>query len=264
MGLACQQTKKTNDDNNTQQNSQKKTTRPVYQPANGIEISFQTADSLTVTADLYMTSNTKLPLIVLHHQARYSRGAYRKIAPRLNQLGFNCLAIDQRSGKATRGVGNKTAKAALKANKSTEYADAIPDIEAGLEYAKGVIGASKIIYWGSSYSASLMFYMANKYPKDIQAILAFSPGEYMEVEGKKIAEYAKGVTCPVFITSAKNEADKWKEIYDALPNEAKYSFLPKSKGMHGSKALWKDSQGNEEYWAAVEKFLTEDIVKTAK
>jgi pimeloyl-ACP methyl ester carboxylesterase len=174
------------------------------------------------------------------------------------------LALDQRSGKAAQGVENKTAQAAQKANKSTKYADAIPDLEAGLAYVKKEFKAAKIIYWGSSYSASLMFYMANKYPEDIDAVLAFSPGEYMKIDGKKIADYAKGVKCPVLITSAQKEADQWKGIYEALTAEAKYSFLPKAEGKHGSKALWKDSEGNEEYWAVVEKFLTTDITKTAR
>lgn len=262
---ACGSTPEKKNENAAEKNEKKTAKRPASYAVPGVEISFKTADSLTVTADLYMTSNAKLPLVVLHHQAGYSRGAYRQIAPRLNQLGFNCLALDQRSGKAARGVSNKTAKAALKAKKGMEYVDAIPDLEAGLAYVKGVLNPSKIIYWGSSYSASLMFYMANKYPQDIDAVLAFSPGEYMEIDGKKIADYAKGVKCPVFITSAKKEADQWKGIYEALAAEAKYSFLPKSsEGMHGSKALWKGNKGMEEYWAAVEKFLTKDITKTAR
>lgn len=220
-------------------------------------ITFKATDGLQVTADLYMTKNADAPLIILHHQAGYSRGAYRPIAPRLNKLGFNCMALDQRSGNEAQGVKNATKQTAVKMGKATKYPDAIPDLEAGLNYAKNTLKAKKIIYWGSSYSASLMFYMAHKYSSDIKAVLAFSPGEYFEIGGKNIASFAAQVKCPVFVTSAKNEEDKWKEIYAAIPARKKQSFLPLSSGFHGSKALWPSKAGNQEYWTAVKAFLKE-------
>ena len=221
----------------------------------GKTITFKAADGVTITADLYMTANKNAPMIVLHHQAGYSRGAYRPIAPKLNKLGFNCLALDQRSGNAAQDIKNETKKAAVKMGKSTKYPDAIPDLEAGLAYAKNMLKAKKIIYWGSSYSASLMFYMASKYANDIQAVLAFSPGEYFQIGGKKIASFASRVKCPIFVTSAKNEQKQWQGIYDAIPAGKKQSFLPQSRGFHGSKALWYFNEGNQEYWLAVKAFL---------
>lgn len=223
----------------------------------GKTITFKAADGLQVTADLYMTTNADAPLIILHHQAGYSRGAYRPIAPELNKLGFNCLALDQRSGNEAQGIKNETKKAATKMNKATKYPDAIPDLEAGLAYAKNTLKAKKIIYWGSSYSASLMFYMASKYSSDVQAVLAFSPGEYFEIGGNNIASFAAQVKCPAFVTSAKNEESKWKKIYAAIPSGKKQSFLPLSSGFHGSKALWPSKAGNQEYWTAVKAFLKE-------
>ncbi|MGI9480277.1 MAG: hypothetical protein ACR2PI_26540, partial [Hyphomicrobiaceae bacterium] len=56
------------------------------------------ADGLKVTADVYRAVDTPdATWIVLAHQAGSSRGEYRTIAPRLNKLGFNAIAIDQRS-----------------------------------------------------------------------------------------------------------------------------------------------------------------------
>ncbi|MGI9261835.1 MAG: hypothetical protein ACR2QR_07355, partial [Woeseiaceae bacterium] len=56
------------------------------------------ADGLKVTADVYRAIDTPdATWIVLAHQAGSSRGEYRTIAPRLNKLGFNAIAIDQRS-----------------------------------------------------------------------------------------------------------------------------------------------------------------------
>jgi len=43
-------------------------------------------------------------------------------------------------------------------------------------------------------------------------------------------------------------------------NKNQVQFIPVEKGKHGSKALWKDSVDNNEYWVAVNAFL-EDLKK---
>ncbi len=220
----------------------------------GKTINFKAKDGVQVTADLYLTSKTDAPFIILFHQAGYSRGEYREIAPKLNKLGFNCMAVDQRSGDKVNGVVNNTHKAAKKMNKSTKYVDAIPDIEAALEYVKNELKADKIVVWGSSYSAALVFYLASTQSDSIDALLSFSPGEYFKINGKEIKYYAKSVGCKVFITSAKSEHGQWKGIYNSVKGDKKY-FLPKQSGKHGSKALWVNNSNNEEYWNEVIQFL---------
>ncbi|WP_424352380.1 hypothetical protein, partial [Lutimonas sp.] len=69
----------------------------------GETINFKASDGVTVTADLYMPHKTSAPFILLYHQAGYSRGEYLSIAPQLNAMGFNCLAVDQRSGDKVNG-----------------------------------------------------------------------------------------------------------------------------------------------------------------
>ena len=75
-------------------------------------VHYKSKDGIQITADLYMSHKTSAPFIVLFHQARWSRGEYREIAPKLNKMGFNCLAVDQRSGDAVNGVENETKKSA--------------------------------------------------------------------------------------------------------------------------------------------------------
>ena len=216
-------------------------------------------DGIEITADLYanVKSNKNVsPIILLFHQAGYSRGEYREIAPRLNKLGFTCIAIDQRSGNKVNGIINSTHLKAKANGLPTKYPDALQDLQSTLNYTIANYPNRKIIIWGSSYSSSLVFILANQNPELISGVLSFSPGEYFELDGKTIATFAKGVTCPVFITSAKNEHGSWEEIYTAVPNPNKHSFLPESKGFHGSKALWIEKPGNKEYWEAVITFLT--------
>ena len=61
-------------------------------------VNFPTSDGLKVYADYYSSHNKRGPLIILYHQAGFSRGEFRHIAPRLVELGFNVLAVDLRSG----------------------------------------------------------------------------------------------------------------------------------------------------------------------
>ena len=226
----------------------------------GKTISFKTDDGVKVTADLYMPHNKDAPFIILYHQARYSRGEYREIAPKLNEMGFNCLAVDQRSGKEVNGVVNQTHLEAKKTNKATEYVNAIPDMEAAFSYVKNQIKPGKIIIWGSSYSSALVFYLGSIHSKDISGILAFSPGEYFKIDGKGIASFAADVKCPVFITSSAKEHKHWEGIYDSVTTK-KYSFLPMmEEGKHGSKALWADNSNYKEYWNEVRSFLLKVLI----
>ena len=224
----------------------------------GKTVTYKTANNINVTADIYQSANSNKdtsPLILLFHQARYSRGEYRQIAPKLAKMGYTCIAVDQRSGKEVNGVINQTHLEAEKAKLGTEYPDAYPDLVATLDYAKKNYPNRKIIIWGSSYSSALVFILGSSFSNDITGILSFSPGEYFQYNNKKVVDYAKGVKCPVFITSAKDEQKSWKAIYAAVPNSSKQFFLPMGHGFHGSKALWEEKPGNEEYWEAVIKFL---------
>lgn len=223
------------------------------------KLSFESKDGLAITADLYMAHQSKdTPFIVLCHQAGWSRGEYREIAPMLNELGFNCLAIDQRSGGKINDVMNETAKAAKAASKGVEYVDAEQDMVAAIEYAKQTYAKGKLILWGSSYSSALAIRIAGEHADKIDAALAFSPGEYFGRQGKSnnwIQQSAKKIKDPVFITSAKNEANKWSPIASVIPSSSLKKFVPKTKGNHGSRALWKKFKDSDDYWTAVKAFL---------
>lgn len=222
-------------------------------------ISFESSDGLLITADRYTphTANTT-PLILLFHQAGSSRGEYNEIAPRLNELGFNCIAVDLRSGEYSRDKDNETAIRAGKAGLATRYSDALPDVIAALKYARKHYANSQIIAWGSSYSAALVLKVAGDYPDLIDGVLAFSPGEYFAHLGKTktwIRDSAANIRSPSFITSAKSEANDWAAIYSVINPKNRHGFLPNTAGKHGSKALWKRYDDSPAYWQAVTKFL---------
>ena len=233
--------------------SDKKASDTIFEP-----VSFESKDGLSISADLYKVHDATAPFIVLCHQAGWSRGEYREIAPKLNTLGFNCMAIDQRSGGKVNGIDNESTARATKANKPVDYVDAEQDIIAAVEYARENYAAGKLILWGSSYSAALTLRVTGEHSDKIDGALAFAPGEYFTRSGKPgnwIATSAKKISCPVFITSAQNEKKNWAKIYAAIESESKTSFLPKTKGNHGSRALWAQFKDSKDYWSPVKTLL---------
>jgi pimeloyl-ACP methyl ester carboxylesterase len=218
-------------------------------------VRFTSDDGLPVTADLYLAETDAAPLILLFHRAGWSRGEYTEIAPKLVELGFDCLAVDQRSGGEINGVQNETHREARDRGIQTSYVDALPDLEAALSYATDSLDADRVVLWGSSYSASLVLVLAGICPEEVAGIVAFSPGEYLTVDGRSIESHARSVRCPIFVASAPGERSKWAPIFDAVPSEEKISFVPDSGGAHGSEALWEGPEGHEEYWEAVREFL---------
>lgn len=220
---------------------------------------FPSIDSLPITADLYMSHPQNAPFILLFHRAGWSRGEYLEIAPRLNKMGFNCMAVDLRSGGEVNNTVNLTASKALEEKKTTGYLDAIQDINAAIDFARKNFAKGKLMLWGSSYSASLVLKIAGEYQHNVvDGVLAFSPGEYFVKFGKPanfIANSASNIKCPVFITSAKAERRRWMRIFNMIMRKDVSTYVPIEKGFHGSMALWKSSEGHRGYWLAVGKFL---------
>jgi pimeloyl-ACP methyl ester carboxylesterase len=224
-------------------------------------IDFPTGGGLEARADLYEPATKSSTLILLFHQAGWSRGEYREIAPKLVGLGYRVMAVDQRSGKGVNGVMNETALRASKRGLPQEYLDAYVDLEAALGYARDRLHAKRVIAWGSSYSASLVLRLAAEHPDRVTAVVAFSPGEYFQKSKGPtyIQGLARKVKQPLFVTSAKGEREQVKPMFDASPSGKKTLFTPPSTGQHGSRALWLKSPDHDVYWDAIEEFLAEHV-----
>ena len=219
-------------------------------------VDFPAAGGIKARADVYGSKNESAALILLFHQAGWSRGEYREIAPKLVKKGYRVMAMDQRSGGGVNGVSNETHRRAAKRGLARDYLDAYEDLEAALTYARKRLKAKRVVVWGSSYSASLVFRLTSEHPTEVSAVMAFAPGEYFRKQGSTyIQDFARQVTQPVFVTSSKKEREQVKPIFDASPAEKKVLFTPASKGQHGSRALWDRWPDSDVYWTAVNGFL---------
>jgi dienelactone hydrolase len=220
-------------------------------------VDFPTEGGIQGRADVYGSKNDSATFILLFHQAGWSRGEYREIAPKLVKAGYHVMAVDQRSGGGVNGVQNETHRRATKMGLPRSYLDAYADLEAALAYARKELKAKRIIVWGSSYSASLVFRLAAEHPTEVTAVMAFAPGEYFKKQKSPVYiwDFAKRVKQPLFVTSSKKEREQVWPIFDASPAEKKILFTPASKGQHGSRALWAKWPDSDVYWAAVNGFL---------
>lgn len=212
-------------------------------------------DGVEIRGDLYALGGDggkAAPFVLLFHQAGSNRGEYMTIAPRLNGLGFNALAIDQRSGKERWGLKNETVG---KLGKSTSYLEALPDLEAALQWKQQQGYAGRTLVWGSSYSASLVFLLAAEHGDRIDAVLSFSPGEYLGSRKREVATAAAKVSLPVLILTPEDERARATSIFDAVAGERKELVIPE-QAVHGSSMLIAQrNPGAEEVWRRVEEFL---------
>jgi pimeloyl-ACP methyl ester carboxylesterase len=220
------------------------------------EIVFPSLDSLPIHARLYELKDNKDKIMLLCHQARWSRGEYKETAPRFNELGYTCLAIDQRSGDSINGLVNLTAKLAKEKNKPCDYIDAEKDIVAALNFLNAKY-KTKIILVGSSYSSALIIKVAANNKNKVKSIISYSPGEYFN-DTTIIGKNLKKLEIPVYITCAKNEVSYTKDLANHSNNKKLVFYIPTSDGKHGAKALWKRNKDNAEYWESLLKFLKEN------
>lgn len=207
-------------------------------------VTLTASDGVKVFGTYYGTGDKSKPIVLLFHMAGSNKGEYGQVGPRLIQLGYNALAIDQRSG----GGANETVRTL---GRSTGFQQALPDLEAALAWAKSSGHAGKVIVVGSSYSASLVFLLAAKHPGEIHGLASFSPGEYFGSGSSVRAAAAQlhGVT--VFVSSASDSGEiaEARTILASVPGNAKSQLAPK-QAPHGASAL---AQG--EVWDAFTRFL---------
>jgi len=214
-------------------------------------VDFMADDGLTVSGRYYRATEPKA-LILLFHHAGSSKDEYATIAPRLVDAGYSALAIDQRVGGAMFGP-NLTAQ---RMTQPASYGDALHDLEAALGWARPM--HLPVILWGSSYSSALVIELAAKHPRDVAAVLSFSPGEYLG-PGQPVAAAAARLTVPAYVTAARDasELKAARAIFDAVPGSDKMFEAPSIAGIHGSSTLiaTRNPAGAETNWKPVLRFL---------
>jgi hypothetical protein len=225
---------------------------PPPLPARTLQI--PSAGGISVTADEYPLDADDAPILLLCHRAGWSRGEYHPLVAWFNALGFHVVAIDQRSGGEVNGVGNQTRERALALGLDTDFLAAQADIEAALGWLAEHRPGRRRVLMGSSYSSALALRIAGENRSELDAVVAFAPGEYFP-ERDYVSAVAAAIRIPTFITSARAEQDNWRRFADLVPAAHLHAFLPQSDGLHGAQALWQSTPSHREYREALQAFL---------
>lgn len=206
----------------------------------GEPVTLKASDGGTVFGTLSKADGHADTILLLFHQAGASRHEYDPLVPTLTKMGYDTLAIDQRSGDGLFGGRNETV---AKRGRSADYLEALPDLEGALAWAKAHHYA-RIALVGSSYSSSLAIVLAAKHPQDVAAVASFSPGEYFDNDKDMIKRAAAKITVPFYITTRPEEEDKVEEVLrDA--HGANVTHVRQAAGVHGASTLVqsRDPQG---------------------
>lgn len=234
-------------------------------------------DGIVMTADLYRApveaGAPAKPVLVCMHMTGSSRGEYRVIAPKVTALGFNVLAVDLRCGgpgefgdrrtKVRSGTMNETWKLAMeKLGRPPNYLEAYPDVVQSVLWAHALFPTSRVGLLGSSYSASFALVFGAEHPELVDAVLAYSPGEYME--GWSIADRVRKLDVPAYITCGGTAAEMnhAKPIAAAIQKKTRlHAYWPEDEklvGDHGSHALnmkGGETPSTKRQWDELEKAL---------
>lgn len=209
-------------------------------PPDAIET--QTVDGVTIYGQPYYGGlDQSTPLVALFHQGGSNgRGEYAPIASWLNENGFRAIAWDQRSGGELYGATNRSA---LNIDESTPagYCDARSDLQAALDYIVSHRLADKVIVWGSSYSASLVFGLAVENSDAVAGVIAFSPASGGPMVDCRARRWLDNVTAPVYVLRPSSEMERASSLEQRdILIRAGAKFQSVDDGVHGSSMLLDD------------------------
>lgn len=217
------------------------------------KVTFSASDGIDIRADFYETENQSHDYFLLFHQEQSSRGESKDIATRLIKLGYNCLAVDLRSGKECNFILNETAQNAEAKGIIPSLLDSEKDIEASIGYILSQDSIASIYILGSSFSASLCLKEATE-NANVKAVAAYSPGEYFG-EALQIKQIIPKLSIPVYIGCAKSERKYVNELVSVSGKKIAVFTPNYGDGEHGSKALSWESEARNEYWLDLLLFL---------
>ncbi len=217
-------------------------------------VTFQSADSLTLTADHYFLADT-LPYLILIHEQGSSRGEFETLAERFQKMDYNCLAVDIRNGGNANFISNETVRRFRQGDFNIGREDIEADIRASVNYAFS-ISNQKVVLLGSGATGSLCLKIS-KEMEEIRGAIAFSPGEFYRPT-LIIEDTIAGIQKPLFVSSTEPELPYLEQMLSGVDDNYKTIFKPESSGgIRGASALESKNPSNAEYWMALLLFFKE-------
>ncbi len=211
-------------------------------------VSFLSADSLEINADIYFSADS-LPYLILLHEQGSSRGEFESLAKRFQKMDYNCMAVDIRNGGNANFISNETVRRTRQGNYILGREEVENDIRASVNYAFNKSG-KEVVLLGSGATGSLCMKIT-KEMGEIKGVIALSPGEFY-APFLSIQDTISNMEKPVFVASTKAEYPYAERMLSGIDEEYKTAFEPlEDQGMRGTSALLPENPSNGEYWLAI-------------
>ena len=194
-------------------------------------IKLKTEDGVEIVGDFFEVSKPNEIGVLMLHMMPAVRKSFAVFAEKIQQAGWQGLAIDLRGhGESQGGLSG------YQLFKDEDHQKSILDVEAGAEFLKSK-GAKEIYLVGASIGANLSLqYLAEH--ADAAAAVLLSPG--LNYRGIKTDELVKKVyhTKAIYLTAAKDDDYSYEtvqKLYDVLPEEIFRELKLFDEGGHGTK-----------------------------
>ena len=187
-------------------------------------VSFPSADSLELTADLYFLADS-LPYLLLMHEQGSSRGEFESLAERFQKMDYNCMAVDIRNGGNANFISNETVRQTRTGNYILGREEVENDIRASVNYAFNKSG-KEVVLLGSGATGSLCLKIC-KEMDEVKGVIALSPGEFY-APFLSIQDTISNIQKQVFVASTKTEYPYIEQMLSGIDDEFKTSFKSSS------------------------------------
>ncbi|MCF8224654.1 MAG: dienelactone hydrolase family protein [Bacteroidales bacterium] len=226
----------------------------TYSQLGRSEVTYYSSDSLLITADLYMKSDS-LPFLLLLHEQGSSRGEFLDIVSWFQKMNYNCLVPDLRNGGNSNVIVNETANRARMEERTISYNMIENDIQASIEYALEISGKS-VTLLGAGANGSLALKAAAEIP-EVKAVVALSPGEFFLPE-MEIENSLDSLKKPILVGSTRSEYPYMEQLVSGVDDKYKSVFAPDTtEGARGTKSLLPVNITSMEYWLSILLFVKE-------
>ena len=193
-------------------------------PKMGENISFNTSDGVKIAATFYKAQTPNGVAVVLLHMRAKSRGDWMEFAAKLNNDGFDALAIDFRGHGESGGTR-------IESFSGQDYQNLKLDVAAADEYLKSKDPNVKIVLTGGSIGANTALNYAVQNP-ETKAVALLSPG--LDYKGVKTDETSKQITVPVFLVTSSDDPQSYSGLETWKANIKNLEVITFTDAGHGT------------------------------
>lgn len=196
-------------------------------------ISLKTSDGKSISADYYqIVGKRDAPAVILAHMMPSTKESWREFAKKLNEAGFQAMAIDFRGHGESEGGPEGFLDFS-----DSEHQESIKDIESAAEFfLVREVPFGKMAFVGASIGANLSLQFQSKHP-EVKASVLLSPGlNYRGIETEQMAKKLKKSQSAFFAAGGDNDeysTETARKLCETAVSENKEIKILKNAG-HGT------------------------------